>query len=95
MKVPTVSIIMSVKNGEKFLGETIDSILLQTYNDWELLIFDDGSTDKTSEVLKNYSDGRIVVFSDPISKGLPERLNFLINKAKGCFIARMDGDDLM
>jgi glycosyltransferase involved in cell wall biosynthesis len=92
---PLVSIIMSVKNGQQFIHEAIDSIINQTYKNWELLIFNDGSTDGTLERLHFYEDLRIVIFSDTISLGLPKRLNFLIAQAKGDFIARMDADDIM
>jgi glycosyltransferase involved in cell wall biosynthesis len=90
-----VSIIMSARNGEQFIGETIDSILNQSYKNFELLIFDDGSIDSTLEKVQAYDDSRIIIFSDKVSKGLPERLNFLISMAKGDFIARMDADDIM
>jgi glycosyltransferase involved in cell wall biosynthesis len=92
---PLVSIIISVKNGDPFISEAIDSIINQTYKNWELLIFNDGSTDRTLERLHLYEDLRIVIFSDAISLGLPKRLNFLIGQAKGDFIARMDADDVM
>ena len=90
-----VSIIISVKNGEKYLLSCIHSIINQTYSNWELLIFDDGSTDKTLETLQLYKDERIIVYTEAASKGLANRLNFLISKAKGDFIARMDADDIM
>jgi glycosyltransferase involved in cell wall biosynthesis len=92
---PLVSIIMSVKNGYQFIGEAVDSIINQTYKNWELLIFNDGSTDRTLDRLNVYEDSRIVIFSDVSSHGLPKRLNFLIAQAKGDFIARMDADDIM
>ncbi len=90
-----ISIIISVKNGEKYLPSCIYSIINQTYSNWELLIFNDGSTDKTLETLQSYQDKRIIVYTEAASKGLAERLNFLISKAKGDFIARMDADDVM
>lgn len=95
MNTYIISIIMSLKNDEKYLPTCINSIINQTYSNWELLIFNDGSTDKTLETLQSYQDKRIIVYTETASKGLAERLNFLISKAKGDFIARMDGDDLM
>lgn len=90
-----ISIIMSVQNGGKYLPSCLNSIINQTYSNWELLVFNDGSTDKTLETLQSYKDKRIIVYSETTSKGLAERLNFLISKTKGDFIARMDADDIM
>ena len=75
-----VSVVMSVKNGEKYLIDSIESILNQTIKNFEFLIFDDGSFDKTSEILKKYEarDSRIKVFSCKDSIGLPNALNKLI-----------------
>ncbi len=90
-----VSIIMSAKNVEKYLPFCINSITNQTYSNWELLIFNDGSTDKTLETLQLYKDKRMIVYTEAASKGIAERSNFLSSKAKGDFIAIMDADDIM
>ncbi|MVD67221.1 glycosyltransferase, partial [Vibrio cholerae] len=65
MSSPKISVVMSVYNGEKYLGEAIDSILKQTFSDFEFIIINDGSTDKTLEIIKSYmkKDDRIVLVS--------------------------------
>jgi glycosyltransferase involved in cell wall biosynthesis len=91
---PLVSIIMSVKDGEQFIDKSMISILNQSYPDFEFLIFNDGSKDRTSDILHSFKDPRIKVFSDSNSLGLAARLNFLIKETAGEFIARMDADDI-
>ena len=95
MKNPTVSVIMSVYNGAEYLKEAIESILNQTFEDFEFLIMDDGSQDKSPEILNFYAgkDKRIKLFRQE-NKGLTKSLNILINLAQGQFIARMDADDI-
>ncbi len=86
---------MSVYNGDKFLSSSIESILHQTYSDFELLILDDGSTDNTSKILNNYQNHqKIRLFKNNENIGLTKSLNLLINKSKGSYIARQDCDDL-
>ena len=86
---------MSVYNGDKFLSSSIESILHQTYSDFELLILDDGSTDNTSKILNNYQNHqKIRLFKNNQNIGLTKSLNLLINKSKGSYIARQDCDDL-
>ncbi len=91
---PLISIAMPVRNCERTLEVTLRSILWQTYADWELLLIDDGSTDATLRIAREFRDSRIRVFSDSTSKGLPERLNQAIALSKGRLFARMDGDDI-
>jgi len=95
MNNPFISIIMSAKNAAKYLPTCLNSIINQTYPNWELLIFNDGSTDKTLEILQSYKDERIIVDTETVSKGVAVRSNFLISKAKGDCIAIMDADDVM
>ena len=92
-KIPLVSVVMSVYNGEKYLREAIDSILNQTFTDFEFIIINDGSTDNTLKIIKSYKDPRIVLISRK-NKGLVASLNEGIGKAKGKYIARMDADDV-
>ena len=82
---------MSVYNGEKYLAEAIESILHQTYKNFEFIIVNDGSSDKSIDIIKEYmtKDNRIVLI-DRENKGLPYSLNEGISKAKGDYIARMD-----
>ena len=94
MTNPQVSICMPVYNCEKTLAQAIRSILLQTFQDWELLIIDDGSADNTVGIAQGFGDPRIRVLADGKHTGLPERLNAGIMESRGSYIARMDGDDV-
>lgn len=89
---PLVSVVMSVYNGEKYLREAIESILNQTFTDFEFIIINDGSTDDTLKIIKSYKDLRIVLI-DRENKGLVASLNEGINVARGKYIARQDADD--
>jgi glycosyltransferase involved in cell wall biosynthesis len=91
---PLVSVIMSVHNGEQWLKEAIDSIVHQTYGNWEFIIIDDASNKATQNILRSYTDSRIKVFREDVQQGLTKNLNTAINLCKGEFIARMDGDDI-
>ena len=91
--MPKISVVMSVFNTEKYLTEAIESILNQTFTDFEFIIIDDGSTDKSAEIIKSYEDPRIV-FIQQVNKGLAAALNRGIKGAKGKYIARMDADDI-
>src|SRR3954471_13594365 len=93
-KDPLVSIILPAYNVEKYLGKAIDSILQQTFTDFEFIIIDDGSTDGTEKILKNYSDPRIVYLKHEANMGLVYTLNHCISLARGIYIGRMDGDDI-
>ena len=90
---PLISVVMSVYNEEKYLREAIDSILKQTVQDFELIVVDDCSTDRTREILRGCRDPRIHVIWNEENKGLTANLNLAISLAKGRYIARMDGDD--
>ncbi len=92
---PKVSVVMCVYNDEKNIGKSIESILNQTFSDFELIIIDDGSTDKTAEVLESYvkKDSRIKVFHKENS-GTTASANFGISLACGEYIARLDSDDI-
>jgi glycosyltransferase involved in cell wall biosynthesis len=88
-----ISILMPVYNTEAFIRETIDSILNQTFPDFELLAMDDGSTDRSAEIIRSYSDPRIRYVS--CSHNFIATLNKGIETAQGRYIARMDADDIM
>ncbi len=81
-------------NAEEFLSDSIMCILNQTYKNIEILLIDDGSTDKSLVIANSFSDKRIRVFSDGENKKLPTRLNQIIDLASGDYIMRMDADDL-
>lgn len=85
---------MAVKDGEKYLREAVDSILAQTFSDFEFIIVDDGSQDETAKILSGYSDLRVVLLKNETSIGLTKSLNLGLEKAKGEYIARMDADDI-
>lgn len=91
-----VSILMSVYNGEEYLYQAIDSVLKQSYNQYEFLIINDASTDSTHEILKSYEsfDSRIIVFNNNVRIGLTKSLNKLLQSAKGEYISIIDADDL-
>lgn len=90
---PKVSVVMSVYNGADYLNEAIDSILKQTFTDFEFIIINDGSTDKSLNIIKGYSDPRIVIVSRP-RKGLVASLNEGLVLARGMYVARQDADDI-
>ena len=95
MNSPIISVVMSVYNGEPYLSEAIESILNQTFRDFEFIIINDGSTDASWEIIQRYAnqDARIVpIIQDNI--GLTRSLNKGIQLAKGEYIARQDADDL-
>jgi len=85
---------MAVYNGEKYLCEAIDSILNQTFKNFEFLIINDGSTDGTAEILQSYHDPRIKIINNEKNMGLAKSLNKGLKIAKGKYIARMDADDI-
>jgi len=91
---PKVTVLMPVYNGEKYLKKAIDSILCQTFNEFEFLIINDGSTDRSIEVIKSYSDPRIILVENGENLGLIATLNKGIDLARGKYIARMDQDDI-
>ncbi len=90
--MPLLTVVMAVKNGDATISKAIESILSQSFTNFELLIADDYSTDSTTTIINDYYDKRIklVTASKP---GLVEALNFCLQQAKGIYIARMDADD--
>ena len=92
-----VTIGLPFYNAEKYLALAIESVLQQTYTDWELLLLDDGSTDNSLSIAQSYAqkDSRIKVISDGKNKNLATRLNELPSLAQGLYLARMDADDIM
>jgi glycosyltransferase involved in cell wall biosynthesis len=88
-----VSVIMSVYNGEQYLQAAVDSVLAQTFTDFEFIIINDGSTDKSAQILQQIKDPRVKLITQP-NQGLVASLNTAIALAKAPLIARMDADDL-
>lgn len=93
MNNPTISVVMSAYNAEKTIKRAIQSILSQTFTDFEFIIINDGSTDNTLDTIKSFADNRIVLINKPQNQGLVSALNDGIKQAKGKYIARMDADD--
>ena len=93
---PLVSVIMPVKDVGRFVMEAVESIRNQTYKNWEMIVIDDGSADKTGKILKQFAkkDIRITILTHKESKGIGVSLNEALKRAKGHYIARMDGDDV-
>jgi glycosyltransferase involved in cell wall biosynthesis len=89
-----VSVLLPCYNSERYIGEAIQSILDQTYTNFELLILDDGSTDNTKSIITGFLDNRITLLFENENKGIVYQLNKGIEHAKGEFIARMDADDV-
>ena len=92
--MPLISIIMSVYNEEIYLKEALQSIFNQTIEDYELIIVDDCSTDRTVEIIKSFNDPRIKLITNETNMGLTKNLNKALKLCRGEFIARMDGDDI-
>ncbi|PZD93049.1 glycosyltransferase family 2 protein [Paenibacillus sambharensis] len=92
--MPKVSVIMPVYNNAPYLQEAVSSILHQSFRDFEFLIFDDCSTDGSSEILASIRDPRVRLIRNPYNRGLIANLNEGLNMAQGEYIVRMDGDDV-
>ncbi len=94
---PLVSIVIPVHNGEKYIRESLDSCLGQTYEDIEVIVVDDKSEDKTLSILQEYQqkDQRVKVIPVEKQNGLGNVINIGIKQSKGKYIARMDADDIM
>lgn len=91
---PRISVIMSVYNGEKYLREAIESILSQTFTNFEFIIVNDASVDSSLEIIRSYQDERIRTINNEKNIGLTKSLNKAIREARGEYIARQDADDI-
>lgn len=91
---PLLTVALPVFNAGHFIEMAVQSIIDQTFSDWELLIVDDGSTDDSLQSIECLSDNRVRILQDGRNKGLPTRLNEAIDLAQGKFFARMDQDDV-
>jgi glycosyltransferase involved in cell wall biosynthesis len=92
--MPKITVLMPVYNASEYLQETMDSVLNQTFTDFEFLIINDGSTDNSEEIIKSYSDPRIRLVNNEQNMKLIATLNKGIELAEGKYIARMDADDI-
>lgn len=91
---PLVSVIMNCFNGEKYLRQAIDSVLAQSYKNWEIIFWDNQSTDRSEEIFRDYRDERLKYFSAPAHTLLHEARNYAFAKANGQFISILDVDDI-
>ena len=91
---PVVSVIMSMRNGASTVGATVRSVLMQTLRDWEMIVIDNGSSDRSSDIVEGFQDGRIRLVREARSATLAARLNQAVALSQGEFIARMDADDI-
>jgi glycosyltransferase involved in cell wall biosynthesis len=92
--MPKVSVLMPMFNSEKYIGMAVESILNQTFKDFELIILNDGSTDNSKKIVESYSDSRIILIENTQNQGLARTRNRLISEAKGAFLAWLDSDDI-
>lgn len=93
MSEPFVTVFMPVYNSEKYVAEAIESIILQTYQNLEILIVDDGSTDRSVEIIEKYNDPRIRLIQNGENRGIPYTRNMGLQEARGKYLAIMDADD--
>lgn len=89
-----VSIITPAYNAEKYIGDAIESVLAQTYKNWEMIIVNDGSKDHTEEVVRHYKDDRIKFHNLEKNSGVAVAMNTAISLAKGSILAFLDADDI-
>lgn len=94
MALPKITVLMLVYNGEDFIKKAIDSILYQTYHNFELLIINDGSTDNSLNIINGFNDSRIRILNNDGNKGLTYSRNRGVKEAKGEYIAIIDCDDI-
>jgi len=95
VNLPPVTIGLPFFNAESTLLDAVRSVFCQSHSDWELILLDDGSTDRSLEIAKSIADPRVRVYSDGKNKRLAARLNEIANLARYDYIARMDADDMM
>jgi Glycosyl transferase family 2 len=93
-KLPQVSVVMAVRNGERYVRSALDSVLSQSFEDFEFIVVDDASIDGTRRILESCADPRLQVVCNGEWRGLPASLNRAIAAARGEFVARMDADDV-
>ena len=91
---PIISVLMPAYNAAEYIREAIDSILTQTFTDFEFIIINDGSTDSTEDIILSYSDKRIKYYANECNLGIVKTLNRGIDLSNGRYIARMDADDV-
>ena len=96
-KAPNISVLTTVYNGEKYIEKTIESVLKQTFSNFEYIIVDDGSTDNTAKIIKSFKDKRIKYYYHGKNQGyfnFHHAINFGLDKCEGEYVARIDADDI-
>ena len=93
-KSPLVTVYIPSYNYGRFLSEAVESVLRQTFDSWELLLIDEGSTDNSAEIMSLYKNNSKIHLHNTNNIGLPEVANFAISKAEGKYIIRLDADDV-
>ena len=93
-EIPLVSILMTVFNGEEFLIAALESLQAQTFQNWELVVLEHGSTDSSLELLRSWSDRRLILSTSDKNIGRTNALNTCLKKSRGELIAVLDADDL-
>jgi hypothetical protein len=91
---PLISIVMPAYNAERYIGAAIDSVLAQTWPNWELIVVDDGSTDRTAEIVRAYGDPRITLLQQA-NHGIGHARNTALEAVRGTFLCFLDSDDLL
>lgn len=91
---PLVSVVMPFRNVQEYIVDAVNSICVQTYDNWELIAVDDASTDKSPGIIKRFNDPRIKILQHDMQQGVANSLNDALKYAKGKYIGRMDGDDI-
>ena len=94
MNNPLISVLLPVYNEEKYISQSIESVLNQTYRNFELIIIDDGSTDNSIDIINSYNDPRIILLKNERNLHIAKSLNNGFQHASGDFIARIDGNDI-
>lgn len=94
MRYPLVSVVIPVFNAEKYIREAVESIINQSYKNLEIIVIDDGSTDKTFDILRSIQDNRLIIKQNLVNLGTAESSNIAVKMARGEFICLMDGDDV-
>lgn len=89
-----ISVVTSVYNCEEYIGETIQSVIDQTFTDWEFIIINDCSKDKSADIIRSFHDDRIRFVDNKVNRGQCANLNWGISQARGKYIARLDHDDI-
>lgn len=92
-EMPLVTVSMAAFNAERYIAQAIESLLVQTYSNFELIIVDDGSTDRTREIINQFSDARIIKLFSDANRGLTTTRNHIASMAKGKYLALLDADD--